>query len=200
MTASTAAPELLLGKAFGRHGLDGVRSEIAAAPGISRAEIARRVCLRLRWRTPGGSLSLMSARVALLRLHRLGLIELPPPRNGNANGRRFDVSKVPEPSGIRLECPLDQLHGLTLKPVLTDDESSLYNALLERYHYLGFVPMAGAQLRYLIHWRDGCLGVLGFGAAAWRVQDRDRFIGWDDAHRKAHLHRVVSNTHFLILP
>lgn len=203
MTANKAVPvppELLLGKSFGQHGLDGVRCEIAAAPGSPRAEIARRVCLRLGWRTPGGSPSLMSARVALLRLHRLGLIELPPPRNGNANGRRFDVTKVPEPFGTQLECPLHQLHGLTLQPVLTADESALYNTLLERHHYLGFVPMAGAQLRYLIRWRDGCLGVLGFGAAAWRVQDRDRFIGWDEPHRKAHLHRVVGNARFLILP
>lgn len=200
MPTSKAAPELLLGKSFGHQGLDAVLGEIAAAPGITRAEIARRVCLRLGWRTPGGSLSLMSARVALLRLHRRGLIELPLPRNGNANGRRFDVTKVAEPSANKLECPIDQLHGLTLRPVLTADESARYNALLERHHYLGFVPMAGAQLRYLIHWRGGCLGVLGFGAAAWRVHARDRFIGWDDAHRKAHLHLVVGNARFLILP
>ena len=203
MTASEvvpAPPEVLLGKLFGRQGLDGVRSEIAAAPGLTRTEIARRVCLRLAWRTPGGSLSLMSARVALLRLHRLGLIELPRPLNGNGNGRPIDVTTVAGTSAERLECTLDQLQGLTLQPVLTPAESALYNALLERHHYLGFVPMAGAQLRYLITWRDGCLGVLGFGAAAWRVRDRDRFIGWDEPHRKAHLHRVVGNARFLILP
>lgn len=193
-------PEVLLGRSFGEAGLRGVREELRAAGSASRAEIARRVCQRLGWRTPGGSFSLMSARVALLRLHRCGLLRLPPPRNGNGNGRPLDIGSVLWPSETPLGQPVDQLHGLALHPVIHEDQSSLYNALVERYHYLGFVAMAGAQMRYLIGWEQGWLGVLGFGAAAWQVRDRDQFIGWDHTQRKAHLHLIVANARFLIFP
>ena len=45
----------------------------------NRAEISRRVCRQLQWLRPDGRLKDMSCRVALLRLHREGLICLPPP-------------------------------------------------------------------------------------------------------------------------
>ncbi len=42
--------------------------------------------------------------------------------------------------------------------------------------------------------------LLGFGAAAWKTAPRDRFIGWSDAERRDHMHRIVNNARFLILP
>jgi hypothetical protein len=41
---------------------------------------------------------------------------------------------------------------------------------------------------------------LGFSAAAWQLRDRDRFIGWSVRARQAHLHEVVVNSRFLLLP
>ena len=40
----------------------------------------------------------------------------------------------------------------------------------------------------------------GFGACAWKVAPRDRFIGWKPQQRQARLHLVVNNARFLILP
>ncbi len=39
-----------------------------------------------------------------------------------------------------------------------------------------------------------------YGAAAWRVADRDRFVGWDGAARQRGLSRIANNVRFLILP
>lgn len=39
-----------------------------------------------------------------------------------------------------------------------------------------------------------------YGAAAWRVADRDHFIGWDETARTQGLSRIANNTRFLILP
>ena len=78
--------------------------------------------------------------------------------------------------------------------------ASLRNELIERYHYLGYVPLPGAQLRYLIEGGDQVLGALGMGAAAWKVAPRDNFIGWSHAQREQRLHLVVNNARFLILP
>jgi len=198
--APTTVPPLLLGRPFGPSGLALVREVLASSGTVSRAELARRVCLHMNWLTPGGSLSLMSSRVALLRLHRGGLIDLPAPRNGNGNGRTLTPSRIQWPSEDPLHCRVDQLPGLTVLPVRDDSHSALYNGLIERWHYLGFTPMAGAQIRYLIRWDGGWLGALGFGAAAWQVRDRDRFIGWDHSQRKSRLHQILNNSRFLILP
>ena len=44
------------------------------------------------------------------------------------------------------------------------------------------------------------LALLGFGAAAWKTQPRDRFIGWTAQQRQQRLHLVTNNARFLILP
>jgi len=55
-------------------------------------------------------------------------------------------------------------------------------------------------LRYFIVAEPGVLGVMGFGAAAWKVRSRDDWIGWDQTQRCRGLHRIVNHTRFLILP
>ncbi|MBI4585029.1 MAG: DUF4338 domain-containing protein [Planctomycetes bacterium] len=55
-------------------------------------------------------------------------------------------------------------------------------------------------MRYLIEAGTGLLGVLGFGASAWKVVPRDRWIGWTDRQRQERLHLIVNNARFLILP
>ncbi|MGH8655465.1 MAG: Druantia anti-phage system protein DruA [Gammaproteobacteria bacterium] len=71
---------------------------------------------------------------------------------------------------------------------------------MERYHYLGYTPLSGAQLRYFIRAGDRLLALLGFGAAAWQLAPRDQFIGWSDIQRQQKLHLAVNNARFLILP
>jgi hypothetical protein len=44
------------------------------------------------------------------------------------------------------------------------------------------------------------VGGLQFSSAAWRMQARDRWIGWDDATRARHLPQVVNNSRLLLLP
>ena len=89
---------------------------------------------------------------------------------------------------------------ISLHVVHTRKDSSLWNELIQRYHYLGYTPLPGAQLRYLIFSHSKLLGALGFGAAVWLVAPRDRFIQWNTAQREANLHLVINNARFLILP
>ncbi|MDA8066526.1 MAG: DUF4338 domain-containing protein, partial [Thermaerobacter sp.] len=120
----------------------------------------------------------MSARVALLRMHRDGLITLPPPLHGNSNGKcRPRISSASDPRQPVVGSRSD-LGVLRLRPVANRRDSRLWNELIERYHYLGYVPLPGAQIRYLIEGDGLVLGALGMGAAAWKVACRDGFIGW----------------------
>jgi hypothetical protein len=60
--------------------------------------------------------------------------------------------------------------------------------------------LPGAQMRYFIKDGDRVLGAMGFGAAAWKVAPRDRFIGWNSHEREERLHLIVNQSRFLILP
>jgi hypothetical protein len=56
-------------------------------------------------------------------------------------------------------------------------------------------------LKYLVYDRqERLLGCLLYGAAAWRVADRDHFIGWNEQQRHQWLSRIANNMRFLILP
>ena len=69
------------------------------------------------------------------------------------------------------------------------------------YHYLGYTGPVGRNMGYWVHDAQGReLACVLFGAAAWRVQARDAFVGWTDAQRQARRHHVANNTRFLILP
>jgi hypothetical protein len=165
-----------------------------------RAEISRRVCRQLQWLRPDGRLKDMSCRVALLRMQRDGLITLPSPANGNGNGKiSVPFTKLSEP-GPPIIGSASQLSDLQLQAVLSSRQSHLWNELVARYHYLGYTPLPGAQYRYLITDGNQPLGAIGFGAAAWKIAPRDRWIGWDASTRESNLMYVANNNRFLILP
>jgi hypothetical protein len=193
-------PSRLCGRPFDEAELERIRREIVEANPPLRSEIARRVCRALDWTDVLGRPKLMSARVGLLRLHRAGLIELPAPSRGNGNARGLVHGPDIWPEPVPVGGTVGQLSGLRLEAVIDQRTSRLWNGLIERYHYLGYTPLPGAQLRYLIHCDRGVLGAIGFGAAAWKVAARDRWIGWDAPCREARLHRVLNNARFLILP
>lgn len=190
----------LCGRPLREGELAAIRREIGLADPPNRAEIARRVCRVLDWTNALGEPKLMSARVGLLRLHRGGLIELPAPTKGNGNGRPLKQAPQQWPAERPLGGVVGELSGLRLSPVADQETSRLWNGLIDRYHYLGYTPLPGAQLRYLIESDQGLLGALGFGAAAWKVGVRDRWIGWQRAAREAQLGRVLNNARFLLLP
>lgn len=194
-------PVRLLGRDFGAEALGQIQQLVLECLPRTRSEIARRVCQRLGWVGPGGQPALMSARVALLRLHRAGWIQLPPARNGNGNGngRRFSAPALdlqPKP----VEGALHHFPPVILHPVQNQPQSKLWNGLISDHHYLGHSNLPGAQMRFLIDLGDQPVGAVGFGAAAWKVAARDRFIGWTDRQRQSHLHLILNNARFLILP
>ena len=76
--------------------------------------------------------------------------------------------------------------------------SAQWNKLVHEHHYLGYRPLCGAQLRYLIASERGYLGALGFRSAALRSRARERWIGWSDRAREAYIGRVVCNARFVI--
>lgn len=89
---------------------------------------------------------------------------------------------------------------LRVYPVLKKSDSLLWNEYIQRYHYLGYAPMPGDQIRYFVRFAGEVTALLWFRAAVWKTAPRDRFIGWSDSQRKKNLHLVINNSRFLILP
>lgn len=189
------------GRDVGASELNTIRALIAAHPTATRARLSRLVCDTLDWRRADGHRNDMSCRVAMLRMQDDGLIQLPPPQNGNNNGQRYR-RRTPqgEPEPFSLVASAGALADLRLEPVTARPQSHRWNEYIDRYHYLGYQPLPGAQLRYIARAHDQVLALLGFGAAAWKTAPRDRFIGWTPPQRERRLHFVANNARFLILP
>ncbi|MBU4443570.1 DUF4338 domain-containing protein [bacterium] len=167
---------------------------------LSRNRMSQEVCRQLQWFKPDGKLKEMSCRVAMLQMEKDALISLPPPKNKNNNGKPYPpVTSLSNPLPP-IHKPADELKKIHLRLVTTREQSKLWNEYIERYHYLGYKPLPGAQLRYFVECEEGFLACLGFAASAWKVAPRDQWIGWTGQQREKNLHLIVNNARFLILP
>ena len=200
-TPRHTGPSRYCGRDFTPAELDVIAGLAAALP--SRAEISRAVCDALGWHAPGGRRKDMTARVALNRMAADHLITLPPPRHGNGNGRHPRHAA----RGGQLALPLapvttfSDLGPVTLTVVDGRQASRQWNQLIREHHYLGYTPLAGAQIRYLAAApAAGPIAALAFAASAWKCAPRDTWIGWDPATRQANLNLICGNARFLIHP
>jgi hypothetical protein len=165
------------------------------ATGLNRQKLSRMFCEELNWRKPDGGLKEMSCKVAFLKMHRDGHIMLPAPLKPANNHL-----KKPKATLFALPPEVSKEVGALDLSLVDASTSALWNEYIDRYHYLGYTPLPGAQLRYFIRSEDQILALLGFSAAAWKVAPRDNYIGWDAQTRKKNLRLVVNNARFLILP
>jgi hypothetical protein len=188
------------GRTFTASDIELIRNLIGADPTLTRYRLSREVCERLAWHRPDGRLKDMSCRVALLRMQADGLIGLPAPRCAKPTTFRVpsELEHAVQPPALS-PLPLD-LRGLAVELVRDKAESLLWNAFIERHHYLGHQLVPGAQLRYFVRGAGQILALLSFGASAWKIRPRDQFIGWSDEQRRGNLHLVVNNARFLLLP
>jgi hypothetical protein len=92
------------------------------------------------------------------------------------------------------------LPALRLQQVSAGTGSRQWNEHIARYHYLGYTPLAGSQMRYNVFAGEHLVALISFGASAWKLAERERFIGWDPAQRERNLQLIVNNARFLILP
>jgi hypothetical protein len=187
----------ICGRTFTAQEIGWINEQVEKCPDLNRVQLSQLFCRHVAWIKVGGGLKDMSCRVALLRLEKSGLICLPAPQKKGSRLTRVHYSKKGEPrQPIRIDAGRIEL-GLE---VVKRKTAPLFNELIQRYHYLGYSRMGGAQMRFFVYVGKELVALLGFGAAAWRVAGRDDYVGWSDTQRKAHLHRVVNNSRFLILP
>ena len=88
--------------------------------------------------------------------------------------------------------------SLAIKVVETK-ENKRFDKLLGEYHYLGESWPVGDSLRMVAHMDGEWVGLLQWGSAAYRLKDRDNFIGWTATQRSQRQKLVVQNRRFLLL-
>jgi hypothetical protein len=184
------------------HELDYIRQTIATHWDAGRSAISHILCEHWNWRQTNGQLKGMACRELLLRLERMGYICLPARINEKNNCRI--IPKLPERYDVANATPLtgriDSYQKLHVELASEQSQRDVWDSLIDRYHYLGYSPVVGSCLKYMIYLDDQLVSCMGWGSAAWKVGCRDQHIGWTRDQRKQHLHRIANNVRFLILP
>lgn len=190
------------GRKFSAEDITAIRSLIRDNPKLTRAGLSRLVCSHFDWKDSAGRLKEMRCRVVMLRMHEKGIIVLPPPRHKKNPSRHKIISTSSTDPDEPLNKPVHELNDVRIDLITAREKklSRLWNEWINRYHYLGYEPCIGANIRYMVWHEDKAIAMLGFGAAAWQVAPRDTFITWSHEQRKRNLKYIVNNTRFLILP
>jgi len=187
------------GREFSESEISQIKSMINDNPEITRFKLSKMVCTALNWLRIDGKPKDMSCRVALLKMEADQLFKLPLAKRGKPVRKANDTALE---EAIRWP---DNVQNFELKDVELNivkglKQSRLWNSYIDKYHYLGFALIPGAQLRYLVKVNEQIVALLSFGASAWKVMPRDTYIGWTKEQREKNLHLIINNSRFLILP
>jgi len=169
---------------------------------VARRELIAEFCRAVGWRDSHGRLCVSSAHVALRRLEKRGLVQLPPMAQHNkgslGRGLRDDGEALPElpqlPGGG------GKIAGLRLRLIQGEEDPAhrIWNRLMVREHPQGRRPLVGAQVRYLIECPTGIVGAFGFGPPAYHLECRDQWVGWSLQARQQNRGKVIGLSRFLI--
>jgi hypothetical protein len=185
--------------------LELVRGIVAEFSSLGITEISRTVCELLEWKRPNGGLKNLECRQMLERLCSQGLLSLPELRRTKPRGPqavRPTVRSDPQPEVGGSAGQYEPLQ-LQLLGGESGGDSALFREYLDRYHYQHYRVPFGAHVRYLVrseHSPERVLACLLWTSPAWKLAERDRWIGWSPEQRARNLQFIVNHSRFLILP
>jgi hypothetical protein len=168
--------------------------------------LAATLCEHLAWFTLSGTPKIHACQEFLERLQAAGLLVLPPLRSARSARSARPVRPAPLSPAVEaiddapIHGPLPALGPVRLEIVRETTLAAQWDALVARWHPLGFQGAFGYRLRYFITAGDRRLGCLLLAGAARAVAVRDRWIGWTAQARRENVARVVNNSRFLIFP
>jgi hypothetical protein len=177
-----------------------LRELIAVSPSDSRRALSLKVCAAWGWTQPNGTPCDAICRGLMLKLHRAGLIGLPPPTWISRQPRRHAVVTKIDVEPVRLAAPLAEIGPLDIRQVRRTPDEGLVKSLVQEHHYLGYVHPVGEHLKYLVLARGQPVACFCWSSAPRHLGPRDRHIGWAPMVRRANLRFVAYQSRFLILP
>jgi len=189
------------GRVYTERDIEDVREIIARNPGASRFFLSKELCRLWNWTQANGTPKDMVCRGLMLLLDREGLIALP----GKKRELPWLSLERTEPPEIAVDAapvagPLSALLPVDLCMVRRSPRERLYQSLIRRWHYLGYVQPVGEHLEYVVFSHDRPIACIGFSSAPRHIGARDRHLGWTKGERIANLHKIAVNTRFLVMP
>ncbi len=165
----------------------------------NRSRLSRELCVLWHWRRPDGQIKDMACRELLRKLEFRKLIKLPlRQRPGPKKAPRIESVEIDQNP---ISCSLSEIKPVKVVNARECVEyEKAFNYLVMKFHYLSYSRPVGQNMKYLIIGSDErFLGCLLFGAAAWKLESRDQWIGWHPDVRERNLGLICNNTRFLIL-
>jgi Domain of unknown function (DUF4338) len=203
--ASPIVPLNFCARRFSISELQMIREVAAQCNSLSLTELSRTLCELLDWKRPNGKLKNHECRLLLERLRDQGVVSLPALQSFGGRGpRRAHLTARSDPQP-EISGSAGEFEPLRLSAVGAGEQEDLrlWTEYVERYHYLGHRMPMGASLRYFVH-SPRCpetpLACLLWSSPAWKIQARDRWIGWNSPTRARNLAFIVNNSRFLLLP
>ena len=192
------------GRQFATSEITLIREVAATCPGLSRKELANTISELVGWTRANGSLKEPECLSLLAQLEAEGLLRLPEKRKTRPVGSATSIPHTAEGGpGELLRGRVDSFAPVRVERVTDLKTRQRFRELIDRYHTLGYKVPFGAHLEYLVSISQPertVVGCLQFSSAAWRLQVREEWIGWDDTTRARNLPQVVNNSRMLLLP
>jgi hypothetical protein len=198
-------PLVFYGRTFSIAELDLIQQVAAEFGSLGVTELSRTICELLQWKRPNGGLKNLECRELLERLQAEGRLTLPPLRRTKPRGVQTVELTARSAPETELGGSAGQYEPLRLELLGAESRegNARFTEWIERYHYLGYRVPFGAQLRYLVRserYGERVLACLLFSSPAWKMAERDDWIGWNAATRVRNLQLIVNQSRFLVLP
>ena len=100
---------------------------------------------------------------------------------------------TPDPHAIKLS------QGLHVRVLSDPEEIARFDELLRQKHYLKESVRVGDFMRQVVERDSIWVGLLVWGPAAFKLKDREKWLGWNSAMAAERLKLVVQNRRFLLL-
>jgi hypothetical protein len=193
-------PLKIQGRLLSKSNINEIHVLLKDHPDWNRSRLSRELSELWNWRRPDGQIKDMACRELLRKLESRSLIKLPP-RQRPGPGRTPEIKSV-EVDKSPVSCQLSELQPIKIIDARSSAEYEKgFGFLVKEYHYLSYGRPVGQNMKYLVlDSNSRILGCLLFGAAAWKSEARDKWIGWSPEKREQNLGLICNNTRFLILP
>jgi len=192
---------ILRGREFSESDLSVINSCISENYHLGRTMISKKVCEKLDWRQPNGWLKDRACRDVLRILDERGIVKLPASLIIKKN-KDTEGSTVCEENLLKeydLVTPIVEFpQKLNFVFAKGNKYERVWNALVDKYHYLGNQVTVGRAIKYLLLNDDKLLGAISFSSASWHLIQRDILLdSLGISHPRDY---VINNSRFLILP
>jgi len=197
--------KIIQNKEINQKDIDFIQQLIKQNPNWHRTRLSIELSKLWDWKNNTGQLKDMACRRLLKKLDAQGYIVLPPllrkPSKKKKKISKKSFKFIPH-SQKEIKCLLKDILPIKIKEILPVGTShKLFQHLLSKYHYLGYIRSIGQNVKYIVYDKYGReLACLLFDTAAWKTKPRDNFIGWNKDIQANNLYLIANNSRFLILP